>query len=185
MKAKRTRLRAYGRLGLTLVALVMIGASAWSWFGFFGVRWDWIRGESRSRHSVFVAAGRVWMGTQPEWVLDWENEKLGAMGIDVWSSRASANLPMTEPYFFGMDPYFDTNEFGGMFTVPYATGTQRGVYFSGLLVGGMIGLSTAPSWVGVWKRRYRFKRGRCLACGYSLEGLMSDVCPECGEKYGA
>ncbi len=35
----------------------------------------------------------------------------------------------------------------------------------------------------IWKRRRRFPAGHCVGCGYSLDGLTSDVCPECGEKY--
>jgi hypothetical protein len=27
-----------------------------------------------------------------------------------------------------------------------------------------------------------FVRGRCLQCGYALEGLTGDRCPECGER---
>lgn len=184
-RKKSTRLRAYGRLGLTALAAVMIGASAWSWVFHYGVRYDHIGTDSRSRYSIFVANGRVWTASQAEWILDWENEKLGMWGMGVWSSRASVNLPMTEPYFFGMDPYLGTNAYGGLFTVQYATGVQRGVYFSGLLVGGLIGLSTVPSWVDSGKRRYRLGRGCCLVCGYSLEGLTIDVCPECGVSYEA
>jgi len=35
----------------------------------------------------------------------------------------------------------------------------------------------------LWRRRPRFPVGHCTACGYSLDGLTSDVCPECGENY--
>ncbi len=39
-------------------------------------------------------------------------------------------------------------------------------------------------WSGlIWHRRPRFPAGHCVACGYSLDGLTSDVCPECGEKH--
>lgn len=31
--------------------------------------------------------------------------------------------------------------------------------------------------------RHRFMEGYCAKCGYSLDGLVDDVCPECGEKY--
>ncbi len=40
------------------------------------------------------------------------------------------------------------------------------------------------AWSGlIWHRRRRFSAGCCAECGYSLDGLESDVCPECGEKY--
>jgi hypothetical protein len=84
-----------------------------------------------------------------------------------------------------VDPYMNTNPFGGFFTVQYATGVQHGVYFSGLIAGGLLGLCTLPSWVGVGKRRFRRRRGCCLWCGYSLDGLSGGVCPECGEGYEA
>ena len=35
---------------------------------------------------------------------------------------------------------------------------------------------------GPLRRRRRRKRGQCLHCGYSLEGNVTGVCPECGEK---
>ena len=28
--------------------------------------------------------------------------------------------------------------------------------------------------------KHRTREGRCLACGYRLRGITSDVCPECG-----
>ncbi len=40
-----------------------------------------------------------------------------------------------------------------------------------------------PAWLTVmrrWRRRYRLTHGLCLACGYSLTGNVSGVCPECG-----
>ena len=35
------------------------------------------------------------------------------------------------------------------------------------------------------RERWKLRRpiGCCRGCGYSLEGLTSDVCPECGEQY--
>ena len=29
-------------------------------------------------------------------------------------------------------------------------------------------------------RKYRFKMGLCVCCGYNLRGNASRVCPECG-----
>jgi len=38
----------------------------------------------------------------------------------------------------------------------------------------------------LWKVRDAFlKDGYCKECGYSLEGLTGDVCPECGSQVGA
>ena len=39
--------------------------------------------------------------------------------------------------------------------------------------------------VWAWMRRARIKPGSCSNCGYSLEGLKGNVCPECGEQFGA
>jgi len=37
------------------------------------------------------------------------------------------------------------------------------------------------AWAGAWAvRRRRKVRGACVACGHSLTGNMSGVCPECG-----
>ena len=39
-------------------------------------------------------------------------------------------------------------------------------------------------WSGlIWRRRPRFPAGHCMKCGYSLDGLTNDVCPECGEWF--
>jgi hypothetical protein len=35
------------------------------------------------------------------------------------------------------------------------------------------------TWLGV-TRRIRIKRGQCASCGYSLRGITSGECPECG-----
>ncbi len=38
----------------------------------------------------------------------------------------------------------------------------------------------------IWRRVCRTRRrrgGRCVACGYSLKGLQSARCPECGSQY--
>ena len=185
-RRRHPKVRAIGRLGLVLVAAGLIGVSVVSWFVHFGVRWDLFHHDRRSRETVFVANGRIWLASQPNWIVDWEHDRLSVLGIPgvgVWSWEASANLPMTEPYFFGVDPYMDTNPFGGVLSIPYATGTQQGVYFSGLIAGTLVGLSTVPSWIGSFKRRYRAKHGCCRWCGYSLEGLESDRCPECGEGF--
>ena len=45
-------------------------------------------------------------------------------------------------------------------------------------------LSTYPMLVlirGPMRRWRRRRRGRCIRCGYSLEGNVSGVCPECGD----
>jgi len=33
---------------------------------------------------------------------------------------------------------------------------------------------------GLWRRFRRMRRDQCLTCGYSLRGLTSGKCPECG-----
>ena len=35
---------------------------------------------------------------------------------------------------------------------------------------------------GPLRRRQRRRKGQCLQCGYSLEGNVSGVCPECGRS---
>jgi hypothetical protein len=35
---------------------------------------------------------------------------------------------------------------------------------------------------GPYRRHRRRKKGHCLQCGYNLEGNVSGVCPECGER---
>jgi len=181
-RRRHPKLRATVRWAATALACGFIGVSAVSWLVRFGIRWDVFGEDGRSRDTVFFANGRIWIASQPEWIVDWAHDRLGFWGVGVWSSRASKSLPMTEPYFFGVNPYMGTNAYGGLFSVQYATGVQRGVYFSGLIAGGLLGLCALPAWVGVSKRRLRVRRGCCLGCGYSLEGLTGGVCPECGER---
>jgi len=38
-------------------------------------------------------------------------------------------------------------------------------------------------WLMRGRRKLRSRVGCCSECGYSLDGLESDVCPECGEQY--
>ena len=45
--------------------------------------------------------------------------------------------------------------------------------------------TTAIVWMlfavpGAVRRRVRIKRGQCASCGYSLRGITSEKCPECG-----
>ena len=53
-----------------------------------------------------------------------------------------------------------------------------GLAFDTLAFGGSMFL-TATIWTGV-RRRLRFARGRCPACGYDLSFDLSAGCPECG-----
>ncbi len=43
----------------------------------------------------------------------------------------------------------------------------------------------APLVVALWKRRRRRLNGCCIQCGYSLFGLTSPRCPECGRALPA
>ena len=52
------------------------------------------------------------------------------------------------------------------------------------LIYGVVLFGAGSVLLGVCARRSRCVNG-CVSCGYSLEGLESDVCPECGEVYEA
>ena len=65
---------------------------------------------------------------------------------------------------------------------------QRGFLHSGLLfpLWGLLALLAAYPIVafcrGPLRRRHRREKGLCVRCGYNLEGNVSGICPECGEK---
>jgi len=74
----------------------------------------------------------------------------------------------------------------GVFVVP-------GTILGGTLIGLLFTTSIATLSVIVWyitstlvigrtSDVHSYGRGRCRHCGYSLAGLTSDVCPECGTR---
>jgi hypothetical protein len=76
----------------------------------------------------------------------------------------------------------------------YADGTKLGGGYAiptGVLWGGAIGncifwivVFALPFVLGAAKRAVRKMRGRCAACGYSLQSLSTLRCPECGIQFG-
>lgn len=57
-----------------------------------------------------------------------------------------------------------------------AWGTVANTAIYAMLVGCAYGL------VRHIRRSRRIAKGRCVSCGYSLEGLLAGVCPECGRR---
>jgi hypothetical protein len=68
------------------------------------------------------------------------------------------------------------------------------VFGQSILEEGLRAMDTAADWARrllflevsgprTWQRNLRTKRGQCLACGYSLTGNISGVCPECGTPW--
>jgi len=50
------------------------------------------------------------------------------------------------------------------------------LYVLGSLTGGLAWIADYPNRI----LRQRIKQGQCIHCGYSLQGNVSGVCPECG-----
>lgn len=48
---------------------------------------------------------------------------------------------------------------------------------------GIVLLPTGASLYHLIRRRFRFKHGLCIHCGYNLMGLLSARCPECGAPF--
>lgn len=57
--------------------------------------------------------------------------------------------------------------------------------WSGLIVNAIVwgsAIGVVPVCIRLVRRRLRDRRGCCIKCGYSLAGLKSDACPECGTE---
>jgi hypothetical protein len=52
-----------------------------------------------------------------------------------------------------------------------------------LLLYSMLWLQRIPGWLAERHRRRSVARGACPSCGYSIGGLPSTVCPECGKPW--
>lgn len=52
------------------------------------------------------------------------------------------------------------------------------------LVYPMLAISLLSGWLLLGSTRSRQRTGACKHCGYSLEGLASSTCPECGVERG-
>lgn len=79
--------------------------------------------------------------------------------------------------------------FGIFFLVPYILGipldsSGAGMVWS-VLVGGIVGFSIMMTMRLFFSKKLVAQlraEGYCVQCGYNLEGNVSGVCPECGER---
>ena len=72
------------------------------------------------------------------------------------------------------------NRFGFRYNV-YSNGSGYAWGPLWALAAGSGAVACITGWVG-WHPRRRVGHGRCARCGYDLQGNVSGVCPECGQR---
>lgn len=171
-RKKQTWLRACGRWGLTLLSVALFGVLVLSWFYSFGIGRTIVGPDKWSRDSVWVGQGSVYYSKTPYCRSCWGGPPAES-SVSSWA-YSRKHIMFEEMTRGAQRPV-------GQYTVGSTAGTEYVRYVSGFIPVGVVGLVAIWMWIGVWRSRRR--AGCCRGCGYSLVGLTSDVCPECGEKY--
>ena len=178
-KRKRTKLRACGRWGMwvctgLLVTLVLFS----TWFNVTGSLQPTSRGIARGHGNVFVAGGFVWSRVSVSYTVEPE--------VDLFELYRNGSIRMS--WFVDHDTsrgWWKSSEVWRPIPRVHKSTlfgkTSRNIGFS-LLYPALLMFGWSL-WLirGRWKLRRPI--GCCRVCGYLLEGLSSDMCPECGEKY--
>lgn len=83
--------------------------------------------------------------------------------------------------------YSDSGTPQGSYFAPKSAGEKSHFVFVGLPYWALAVLTALiPGWWGSrrWRNPRKQRAGSCRACGYSLMGNVSGVCPECGKSTG-
>lgn len=176
MRKKRTRLRTCGRWGVwvcTGLMIALVPVSIWvkpscsiSYVQYDDEGMDRLKylelrlddGVVRSEFFPYKARGL------------WSRAPIPGWDADVW---LGTGFPPTSRWWS-----FPMMNRGGSSVGPYTWMDMPIIYPTALLLGWSI-------WLIRGQRKYRQQAGCCSKCQYSLEGLNSDVCPECGEGHDA
>lgn len=189
VKRKHPKLRACGRWGVWLCALVLVGVTTISFFYQFTFNVSRVTGVvtydelPRQRDVMLqVSFGRLeieyFPHSSPGCFGEWGEPGVSIYGdIDrVWRTPKNWWIQPTTHWWS-----LPSKGGGGSTSGPFDTLNLPMVYPAVLLLGWSLWL--APFWK--WWKHIRLEGVECQQCGYSLEGLDSDVCPECGETHEA
>ncbi|HVP73470.1 MAG TPA: hypothetical protein VMS30_07000 [Phycisphaerales bacterium] len=105
-------------------------------------------------------------------------------GFETWRSEPrDASVKISRTFHASVLPRFSAN---GELSASRTRLIPLNPIWSGLVIdalfftAGWCSLTLILAGPGVLKRSLRRHRGACLACGYSLRGIASERCPECG-----
>lgn len=168
MKQMKTTARVFIiTMGLLSGSLLLL-LDYWSNYKHGKIR---IMPDAHTRIDVNTYAGQVY--------IEYEWKSWGKRGLIPLVQHSTSVTPGPMPGSYGMYYYSRWNYDSGAgntativeFATPYLRSPGVGILALAIL---------APPATCLVKRLIRWKRGRCVSCGYLLKGLSHDVCPECG-----
>lgn len=161
------------RWGTIVLGLAILMITALSWYYTAWVRCEISTSSRWSNISVCMQSGRLRLFVTPQ-------------RMSCWGGPPDHST--LRYYFYKTGGRYSaistkrTNPVAGHQKIWSTEGTEYEYYLSGFIPGLLIGGIGMVTW-------YRHRRSRlvggCTNCGYSLDGLTSDVCPECGETHEA
>ena len=96
---------------------------------------------------------------------------------DLWKQRTGFQVGFTKA------PPVNSERWQGWWRVIYAKSPGLVTFVQVPLIYPCMILVGWSLWLVRGRRKLRRRVGCCYECGYSLAGLESEVCPECGERF--
>ena len=186
-RKQRTWLRAVGRWAVWGCAGLMLGLMLVSFFVRRGIDFEYQKEDERwgiGPVSIDLGEGRLmvrvwdWQTMNPRYIF--HSDRSPAL----WQQRSGVQVGFTK------DPPVNSERWQGWWRVVYAKSPGLVTFVQVPLIYPSLILAGWSFWLirgrrQLRRRQLRRRVGCCAECGYSLDGLASDVCPECGEKYEA
>lgn len=169
MKDGRRRLRRVMRWGVYLCALSSVAVSVLSFFLGPGVRVEYTRLDQDWNYkavSLRAIDGRFEVEYRPDvWPSFGEPRE---SGIEIRFNSGHVLFPPAYASWWELP-----SKGGGGSSVGYYSTWHAPIIYIGVI---LVALSC---WL-IYRGRATQKSGGCQSCGYSLEGLTTPTCPECG-----
>lgn len=161
-----------------IVLLILSTVSIWYEFG-GRITYVWkIDPDRYDSARIEFDSGRVSVGYIPNngYEMLWEPKETG-WDTHIWSDWISRYMRERYPN----RPFYPEYNWWGTPSYSRAIARPGGVY-SELSIPLVYPTAVSSIWAWViWRRQRRIvMAGRCQSCGYSLEGLPTTTCPECG-----